>query len=349
MSIQLSPSLTLPPPPIGRSGFPWDPAATAISPPEDPAHPWPRLTVATPSYNQGKYLEETIRSVLQQGYPNLEYIIVDGGSRDGSVGIIRKYESWLAHWESGKDRGQVHAIQKCFNHATGEFFNWINSDDLLAPGALFKVAQAALDCDLVAGACYNFDSAGHRTLICNSGLVLAELLVGSEASVFHQPGIWWRREWLGRCGGFDERFDLAFDYDLLLRYLSLDPRVSYVPEVLAHFRLHPLSKTCSRAGDYGSERERILEDLATHARSAWMRKACGRRLRQMRWWRQVAQISSSTHGSTMARAVRLALKALAEPAVRANRFTLGALRNIVTGRSAAAQEGESRVRAGTIE
>ncbi|MGH7973389.1 MAG: glycosyltransferase, partial [Limisphaerales bacterium] len=234
------------------------------------------------------------------------------------------------------DRGQVHAINKCRSRATGEFFNWINSDDVLAPNALFRIAQAAGNCDLVAGACYNFDSAGNRTQVRNSRLSLDELLGGAEAAVFHQPAVWWRREWLDRCGGLDGRYDLAFDYDLLLRYLGLNPRIVYVPEVLAHFRLHPRSKTCSRARDFGPERERILEELAAHAPHTGIRKACRRRLRQLRWWRQVAQMSRPTPGSRMSRATGLLLKALADPALRVNRFTLGAVRKILSGRSAGA-------------
>ena len=101
---------------------------------------YPKITVVTPNYNYGHYLEETIRSVLLQGYPNLEYIIIDGGSTDNSVEIIKKYESYVTYWESKPDRGQTHAINKGLERATGEIFNWINSDDILMPGALLAIA-----------------------------------------------------------------------------------------------------------------------------------------------------------------------------------------------------------------
>jgi glycosyltransferase involved in cell wall biosynthesis len=286
--------------------------------------------VATPSFNQGEYLEETIRSVLLQGYPNLEYLVIDGGSGDGSVGVIEKYAPWLSYWCSEKDRGQTHALIKSLDRATGDVFNWINSDDSLTPGALFKVANAFQNCDVVAGMCLDFDPAGRRTLVPNAQLNPLDLISGREHSVFHQPSLWWRREWITACGGLDEDFDLAFDYDLLLRFLARRPRISYLEDVLAHFRLHPGSKTCSRVEEYGPERELILKKLAARDDLPVLQKACRRRVRQLEWWREVERLRSENGGSRLAQAAHLGWGAMADPVVRMNRFTLGALRRILS-------------------
>ena len=115
----------------------------------------PKISIVTPSYNQGQYLEKTIRSVLEQGYPNLEYIIIDGGSTDHSVEIIKRYEKYLKYWESEADRGQSHAINKGFEHATGDLFAWLNSDDYYMDDVFQRVAeiyQANLDAGAFIGA-----------------------------------------------------------------------------------------------------------------------------------------------------------------------------------------------------
>src|SRR5437773_10669670 len=126
----------------------------------------PKLSIITPSFNQAQYLEETILSVLQQKYDPLEFIIIDGGSTDGSVEIIRKYESRLAYWVSEKDRGQAHAINKGLQRATGELIAYLNSDDYYSPGALRSVAEFFMvhpDVDLIHGRCAVADAEGRRT------------------------------------------------------------------------------------------------------------------------------------------------------------------------------------------
>src|SRR5688572_24844846 len=138
-----SPSLAqMPPPPPEKTGWPWTEESPQLPDTMPNGQPWPKITIVTPSYNQGQFLEETIRSVLLQGYPNLEYIIMDGGSTDGSVDIIRKYEPYIAYWVSTTDRGQSHAINKGFSLATGHLMGWLNSDDVYAPNALMSIAQS---------------------------------------------------------------------------------------------------------------------------------------------------------------------------------------------------------------
>src|SRR5881392_2746444 len=119
----------LPAPPRGKTGWPWTAEAPSLPPLLPNCISWPRISIVTPSFNQGQYIEETIRSVLLQGYPNLEYVIIDGGGTDNTGEIIKKYEPWITYWESEKDRGQSHALNKGFKKATGDILAWLCSDD----------------------------------------------------------------------------------------------------------------------------------------------------------------------------------------------------------------------------
>ncbi len=219
----------------------------------------------TPSYNQAEYLEDAITSVLDQGYPNLEYMVMDGGSTDGSVEIIRRHTSRLAYWRTGADEGQADAIRQGFERSTGDILGWVNSDDMLLPGSLGKVAnwfaRHPSETWLVGGTIY-VDRHGqaipnHLGLPrCNLGVqaTFGQLLF--FGCPFSQPAAFWRREMFFAVGGFDTRMRFCFDYDLFLRLARLR-RSGNIREFLALFREHAKSKS-STIRDVQNEENALL-------------------------------------------------------------------------------------------
>jgi hypothetical protein len=251
----------LPPPPEGKTGWPWtDEATSAVAVMSDDLRlPW--VSVVTPSYNQGQFIEETIRSVLLQGYPKLEYIIMDGGSTDQSVEIIRKYEKWLAYWVSERDDGQADAINKGFSHATGEICAYLNSDDVFLPLAL-RNAASFFDKDseatLVYGDCQIIDGSSR----INDRWVapefdLHELLFRCYVA---QPATFWRQSKLSTVGPFNAGMHFAFDYEMWLRLAAAGKKLSQAPLLLAQHRKVEGTKTVSQPEAFTAE---ILAALET--------------------------------------------------------------------------------------
>ncbi len=209
----------------------------------------PKISIVTPSFNQGKYLEKTILSVLEQGYPNLEYIIIDGGSTDESVDIIRKYADRLAYWVSEPDRGQSHAINKGFERATGEIYGWLNSDDWYHPGALQGVADAFAanpDAGAVVGAGDMYSEEYNLTQTIEPFPVSVQSLYGAVDRFFMQPSCFFTRQAWKLCGPLDESLHLAMDLDLWFR-IAKKHRYATIDQNLSVSLVHSSAKTTALA------------------------------------------------------------------------------------------------------
>lgn len=237
----------LPQPLVGKSGWPWTEQSEPLPDMPRDGAPWPKVSLVTPSYNQGQFIEETIRSVLLQGYPNLEYIVMDGGSSDESVEIIRKYEPWLTCWVSERDSGQADAINKGWQCATGEFLGWINSDDVLVPGGIAttidyftrnpEVGYVYGDLEIIDA---ESNVIGTQTY---EDFVLAEIV--QQAGWISQPGNLMRRSVFDQVGLLDVSLHFQMDLDYWLR-AALICQFGYLRQPLARFRRHADAKTSNK-------------------------------------------------------------------------------------------------------
>jgi glycosyltransferase involved in cell wall biosynthesis len=207
---------------------------------------WPKITIVTPSFNQGLYIEETILSVLNQNYPNLEYIIIDGGSTDQSVEVIKKYSDHLHYWISEKDSGQSDAINKGFTLANGEIINWLNSDDQLMPGTLHRLAELFVMYPSVAMFHGRIEYFGETELsyvsVNLSGKDLYTRYVSHNC--MPQPSCFFRKSLIEEQGYLDPSLHFSMDTDLYVR-AGLHYRIMQVQDVFARFRLHSESKSVS--------------------------------------------------------------------------------------------------------
>ena len=224
--------------------------------------PWPKISVVTPNFNYGTWLEETIRSVLLQGYPNLEYIVIDGQSRDESVDVIRRYQNWLTYWVSEPDSGQANAINKGFGKVTGDVCNWLNSDDILMPGALRFVGEvmAAGEFDWVAGG---------RVLKSPDGVALElqtpwltqwpQFVLG--APDFPQESTFFSRRLWETVGGVDEGLECLFDVAFFARALRASQRGVLTRFAIGAMNSHALQKTLARRDVGAREYLRVRNEI----------------------------------------------------------------------------------------
>jgi len=237
-----------------------------VGPPADP----PTISIVTPSFNQDEYVGATIASVLDQGYPRLEYVVQDGGSRDSSPEIIRRHAARLTRWESRRDNGQAHAINLGFVGTTGEIMAYLNSDDLLLPGSLAYVAAyfaAHPEVDVVYG---------HRVLVDEQGREIGRWVLPAhddEALAYfdfvpQETMFWRRRAWDAAGGSMDESFQFALDWDLILRFRTAGMRFVRLPRFLGAFRVTETQKTTRWLASVGQResqqlRARVLGRLPT--------------------------------------------------------------------------------------
>jgi glycosyltransferase involved in cell wall biosynthesis len=314
----------LPPPPAGTSGWPWT-EQTAPPPPGGPD--LPTLSIVTPSFNQGAFIEQTLRSVLLQGYPDIEYLVIDGGSTDQSVEIIRKYERWLTFWTSEPDRGQSHAINKGLQRCTGQVFNWLNSDDWFAAGAFAAVGGrwTATQPDVLVGRGVVVDS--------TSAEVLHDWLprpatgpldfIAVDGIVMPQPATFVSRQLMQHIGGVREDLHYVMDWELYLRLIMRRRRAlvaTATPALLSYSRIHAEAKTAQQPAAFRDESLQVLRKLTPLSPIERARIALF--LRGIETQRQISAALRMRRGALK----RLAQLLLGRPDAALSRFFWGAVR-----------------------
>lgn len=243
-----------PSPSSSKMGWPWTEQTEGLPQNMSDGSELPMISIITPSYNQGQFIEETIRSVLLQCYPNLEYIIIDGGSTDNSVEIIKKYDKWITYWVSEPDRGQAHGINKGLERATGEILAYLNSDDYYLPGALWKVAEHWCQfpqTDLIHGRCRYVNEQGDKIgeqfgNITRFDEIIDLWDVWWKQRQFVQPEVFWTKRITDKVGLFREELFYAMDYDYWCRILNGGGIVGTINEELSCFRFASHQKSNHR-------------------------------------------------------------------------------------------------------
>jgi glycosyltransferase involved in cell wall biosynthesis len=287
----------LPPAPPGKTGWPWTEESASLPAQRPDGQPWPRITVVTPSFNQGRFLEATIRSVLLQGYPDLEYFVLDGGSTDGSAETIRRYAPWITYWVSEPDGGQSTAINRGLERGSGLYATWINSDDMLCQDALVtQASRIGLRPNTVyVGRCIYINAAG-CALSTHCGRVhsledLVRIPTVWRAREGHghivQPEILFPRQLALDVGGLDTANHRTMDYELWGKFFLAGANLKYTEIPFGMFRVHPDQKTqdgwrqtqsllesaarlVARADTLtGETRQAIMADLRAYEHEYW--------------------------------------------------------------------------------
>lgn len=215
-----------------------------------------------PSFNQGKYIAESIKSVINQNYPNLEFFIIDGGSTDNTVDIIRQYEDHIDYWVSEKDKGQSHAINKGFRGADGGIINWLNSDDVLANNSLFKIGsffQTNKQVDVIIGKSHLIDEKGYIIKVRNNMSYSSNSLWSLSTSMC-QPAVFFRTPVLERTGLLDEKMNWVMDQDLYFRMDLQGFHIQRVPFLINFFRVYSNTKSATNREKFKKDLNYLLKD-----------------------------------------------------------------------------------------
>lgn len=260
--------IDLPAPPVGKTGWPWTEETEPLPERMPDGSEWPKISIVTPSYNQGQFLEETIRSILLQGYPNIEYLIIDGGSTDNSVEIIQKYEPYISYWVSEPDKGQSDAINKGFRLATGELIGWQNSDDYYCPNAFFYAAQEAKanqSVDIVYGSADYVDSDGiFNRKGCASEFNFLDMLPWTN--MFNQS-MFFRRKVFIENNFINESFQHCMDYEFFWRLALAGYKFQFEPRINANFRFHEGAKGVTQYDIFAREIVLLYKKIYEHPKA----------------------------------------------------------------------------------
>jgi glycosyltransferase involved in cell wall biosynthesis len=259
----------------------------------------PKLSVVVPSFNQGQFIERTIKSIVDQGYPNLELILMDGGSTDDTMAIVERYRDHFTHFQSGKDGGQTAAIADGFDRATGDYISWLNSDDTYSPGALMALGNALAArpaIDFIYGDTHLIDAADQVVAYKRSARALLGVMKYAFLTV-PQMSAFWRRSLYHQVGGLDRSLRFCMDYDLFVRLASASRPVRIRADI-GNFRLHGDSKTSTL------EDVRQAEDRLVHNRYCSIKPSSPLFRPARTFWTGVLVALFVENGSLWARASR---------------------------------------------
>jgi len=293
--------------------------------------PLPLTSIVVPNLNGGRFLAECLASILEQRSDLMELIVVDGGSTDNSVEVLKRFEDHIDALIVEPDRGQADAIMKGAGIARGELFHWINSDDIVLPGALSAVRDGIGDAACFAGAVQEMDDTGAPVRVVLQRRLTAEAILRHpwRGSSYHQPGVWLRRKRFLDCGGLDRELHFAFDRDMMVRYLATGAEVRITDRPLAGFRLHPKSKTVAQSARFREEQLETLRRCAEDGPQR-LRRVASSHIERLNWWAQLDEIQARAVREGRLKAAFAVLRGVAaRPAARAGRASMSALLKVL--------------------